>query len=83
MTDSLSGLVKKVSESSADVAASAHQLLTITEQSSSASGQIVLSIAEVAGGTEKQSNSVNETVAALEQLNVNIQVVAEAGHHWG
>ncbi len=81
MTDSLSGLVKKVSESSADVAASAHQLLTITEQSSSASGQIALSIAEVAGGTEKQSNSVNETVAALEQLNVNIQVVAEAGHH--
>ncbi|HZK54921.1 MAG TPA: methyl-accepting chemotaxis protein, partial [Desulfosporosinus sp.] len=81
MTDSLSGLVKKVSESSSDVAASAHQLLTITKHSSSASGQIAQSIAEVAGGTEKQADSVNETVSALEQLNVNIQLVAEAGHH--
>lgn len=80
MTDNLSGLVRQVSESSAEVAASAHQLLTITEHSSSASGQIALSIAEVAGGTEKQAGSVNETVAAIEQLNVNIQMVAEAGH---
>ena len=79
MTDSLSGLVKQVSASSTDVATSAHQLLNITEQSSSASGQIALSIAEVAGGTEKQAGAVNETVAAMEQMNVNIQMVAEAG----
>jgi len=80
MTNNLSDLVRRVSESSAEVAASSHQLLTITEHSSSASGQIALSISEVAGGTEKQASSVNETVAALEQLNVNIQMVAEAGH---
>jgi len=79
MTKSLSGLVKQVSMSSTDVATSAHQLLTITERSSSASGQIALSIAEVAGGTEKQAEAVNETVAAMEQMNINIQMVAEAG----
>ncbi len=79
MTNSLSGLVKQVSASSTDVATSAHQLLNITEQSSSASGQIALSIAEVAGGTEKQACAVNETVAAMEQMNINIQMVAEAG----
>lgn len=79
MTDSLAGLVKQVSESSTDVATSAYQLLNITEQSSNASGQIALSISEVAGGTEKQAGAVNETVAAMEQMNVNIQMVAEAG----
>ncbi|KJR47996.1 Methyl-accepting chemotaxis protein [Desulfosporosinus sp. I2] len=79
MTDNLSGLVKQVSASSTDVATSAHQLLNITEQSSSASGQIALSIAKVAGGTEKQAGAVNETVAAMEQMNINIQMVAEAG----
>ncbi|HWQ42438.1 MAG TPA: methyl-accepting chemotaxis protein [Desulfosporosinus sp.] len=79
MSDSLSGLVRQVSVSAANVATSAHQLLTITEQSSSASGQIALSIAEVAGGTEKQAGAVNETVAAMEQMNINIQMVAEAG----
>ncbi|OLN33558.1 methyl-accepting chemotaxis protein [Desulfosporosinus metallidurans] len=79
MTDSLSDLVKEVSVSSADVAASAHQLLNITEQSSSASGQIGGAIAEVASGTEKQASAVNETVAAIEQINANIQMIAEAG----
>lgn len=79
MTDSLAGLVRQVSESSTDVATSAYQLLNITEQSSNASGQIALSISEVAGGTEKQAGAVNETVSAMEQMNVNIQRVAEAG----
>ena len=79
MTDSLLCLVRRVSESSAEVSASSHHLLNITEQSSMASGQIALSIAEVAGGTEKQAGAVNETVAAIEQISANIQMVAEAG----
>jgi methyl-accepting chemotaxis protein len=33
----------------------------------------------VADGTEKQAGSVNKTVAAIEQINANIQMVAEAG----
>lgn len=79
MTDSLSGLVRQVSVSSADVATSAHQLLNITEQSSSSSGQIGGAIAEVAAGTEKQAGAVNETVAAIEQISASIQIIAEAG----
>jgi len=79
MTVSLSTLVRRVLESSEEVTASAHQLLTITEQGSKASGQIAVAIAEVAGGTEKQAGAVNETVAAIEQINANIQMVAEAG----
>ena len=81
MTDSLSGLVRQVSESSEEVAASSHQLLTISEQSTQASAFIALSIAEVAGGTEAQAGEIGKTVAAIEQINVNIQTVAEAGHH--
>lgn len=79
MTVNLSTLVRRVSESSEEVTASAHQLLTITEQGSKASGQIAVAISEVAGGTEKQAGAVNETVAAIEQINANIQMVAEAG----
>lgn len=79
MTDSLSDLVRRVSESSTEVAASSQQLLAITDQSTKASGQIALSIAEVAGGTEAQAGAVNETVAAIEQINANIQMVAAAG----
>ncbi|MCO1600261.1 methyl-accepting chemotaxis protein [Desulfosporosinus nitroreducens] len=79
MTISLSTLVRRVSKSSEQVTSSANQLLTITEQGSKASGQIALSVTEVACGTEKQAGAVSETVAALEQINANIQIVAEAG----
>lgn len=79
MTVNLSGLVRRVSESSSEVAASVHQLQTITEQGARASGQIAVAYTEVAGGTEKQAKAVNETVAAIEQINENIQLVAEAG----
>lgn len=79
MTANLSGLVRQVSESSTEVAASAHQLQTITEQGAMASGQIAVAYTEVAAGTEKQANAVNETVVAIEQINANIQLVAEAG----
>jgi len=79
MTISLSTLVRRVSESSEEVTSSAHRLLTITEQGSKASGQIAMSVTEVAFGTEKQAGAVSETVAAIEQINANIQIVAEAG----
>ncbi|KUO77401.1 MAG: signal protein [Desulfosporosinus sp. BRH_c37] len=79
MMDSLLGLVRQVSESSTNVAASAQQLLDITEQGSKASGQITVAVAEVADGTEKQAGAVSETVAAIEQINANIQIIAEAG----
>ncbi|SHH82998.1 methyl-accepting chemotaxis protein [Desulfosporosinus lacus] len=79
MTINLSTLVRRVSKSSEQVTSSANQLLTITEQGSKASGQISLSVSEVACGTERQAGAVSETVAALEQINANIQIVAEAG----
>ncbi|MCO5386651.1 methyl-accepting chemotaxis protein [Desulfosporosinus sp.] len=79
MTISLSTLVRRVSKSSEQVTSSANQLLTITEQGSKASGQISQSVSEVACGTERQAGAVSETVAALEQINANIQIVAEAG----
>ncbi|MHB8125552.1 MAG: methyl-accepting chemotaxis protein [Desulfitobacteriaceae bacterium] len=78
MTINLLDLVRRVSESSIEVANSARQLLTITEQGSNASAQIAVSIAEVADGTEEQADSVNETVSAIEQITANIQMVAEA-----
>lgn len=81
MTVNLSGLVRRVSESSTEVAASAYQLQTITEQGARASGQIAVAYTEVADGTEKQANAVNETVAAIEQINANIQLIAESGQH--
>ncbi|MDR3601195.1 MAG: methyl-accepting chemotaxis protein [Desulfosporosinus sp.] len=80
MTDSLSDLVRRVSMSSTNVAASSHQLLNITEQSAQASAHIAQSIAEVAGGTEAQAGAINQTVTAIEQINVNIQTIEQAGH---
>ncbi|KGK89874.1 signal protein [Desulfosporosinus sp. HMP52] len=81
MTSSLATLVRRVSDSSDDVALSATRLLKITEQGSMASGQIAVAVTEVACGTEKQAAAVSETVAAIEQINANIQAVAEAGQH--
>ncbi|ODA39540.1 methyl-accepting chemotaxis protein [Desulfosporosinus sp. BG] len=81
MTVSLSTLVRRVSESSEEVTASAHELLHITEQGTMASGQIAVAIAEVAGGTEKQAGAVNETVAAIEQIDANIQMIAAASQY--
>ena len=78
MTASLSTLVRRVSQSSQEVTASALQLQTITEQDSKATNQIAAAVAEVADGTGKQAGAVNETVAAIEQINANIQIVAEA-----
>ncbi|TGE33976.1 methyl-accepting chemotaxis protein [Desulfosporosinus sp. Sb-LF] len=79
MAINLTTLVRRVSESSEEVTASAQQLLTITEQGSKATSQIAVAIAEVAGGTEKQAEAVTETVTAIEQIDANIQMVAEAG----
>lgn len=79
MTTSLAKLVRRVSESSKEVTSSASRLLTITEQGSKASGQIALSVSDVACGTEKQASAVSETVAAIEQINANIQIAADAG----
>ena len=81
MTDSLSDLVRRVSESSVEVAASSQQLLSITEQSTQASAYIAQSIAEVAGGSKAQDGAISKTGDAIEQINVNIQTIAEAGHH--
>ena len=78
MTISLSTLVSRVSESSQEVTSSALQLQTITEQGSKATNQIAAAVTEVADGTGKQAGAVNETVAAIEQINANIQIVAEA-----
>jgi len=81
MTDSLSDLVRRVSESSVEVAASSQQLLSITEQSTQASAYIAQSIAEVADGTKAQAGAISKTGDAIELINVNIQTIAEAGHH--
>ncbi|MBC2723557.1 methyl-accepting chemotaxis protein [Desulfosporosinus sp.] len=79
MTVALSNLIRRVSESSEEVTSSAHQLLAITEQGSKATRQIAVAVAEVAYGTEKQAEAVSETVVAIEQINANIQSVAEVG----
>jgi methyl-accepting chemotaxis protein len=81
MTVSLSTLVRRVSESSQEVTASALQLQTITEQGSRATGQIAAAVNKVADGTEKQAGAVNEIVSAIEQINTNIHMVAKSSQH--
>lgn len=80
MTSNLRELVKKVSESSQQVATSSQELTAITEQNAQATTQIATAINEVAGGTERLTGSVNETSIAIEQLAKSAQYVAASSN---
>lgn len=77
MTDNLTLLVKQVSSSAAQVAASSQELSAGAEQSAQASSQVAVAIMEVSKGADQQLNAMNETSAIVEQMSAGIQQMVE------
>lgn len=69
-------LMKKITESAEQVAASSEELTASAEQSSQAANQVAASIAGVAAGADQQLSAANETSAVVEQMSAGIQQVA-------
>lgn len=76
MKNQLYEVVKHVTQSSEQVAASSEELNAITEETAQASNQIASAISEVTQGTERQAHAVDETSAAMEQMSASIQQLA-------
>lgn len=75
MTEHLLSLVRQVSSSSSQVAASSQQLTAGAEQSAQASNEVAASITEVAYGAEQQINAVSEVSAIVQEMSSSIEQV--------
>jgi methyl-accepting chemotaxis protein len=76
MTHNVRSLIRRISDESQHLAASAEELTASAGQSSQASNQIATSITEVAAGTDEQLAAANEASAVVEQMSAGIQQVA-------
>jgi len=76
MTENLRGLIRHVSQSSEQLAASSEELTAGAEQSAQAANQVAVTITSVAQGAEMQVQALNATAAAVEQLSIGIQQVS-------
>jgi methyl-accepting chemotaxis protein len=76
MRTSVHVLMKRVNESSEQLAASSEELTASAEQSAQASNQVAESITEVATSAEQQLGVANDASAIVEQLSINIKQVA-------
>ncbi|WP_371375212.1 methyl-accepting chemotaxis protein [Sporomusa aerivorans] len=76
MRTSLRNVLKKVNESSEQVAASSEELTASAEQSAQAATMVAESISAVAYGAERQLKAVAEASLVVEQMSAGIQQVA-------
>ena len=83
MTEHLQTLVKAISQTTDHVAASSEELSASAEQSSLAANQVAESITDVAQGSGKQLQIVNETSKVMEQMVAGIQYKWSGGCHLG
>ena len=70
-------LIKQISQTSEQLAASSQEMTSSAEQSAYASNQVATSISEVAQGAEKQLGLVNYATDSVAQISEKIQQVAE------
>jgi methyl-accepting chemotaxis protein len=77
MIVNLRNQVRQVAESAETLSAASHQLSQVSQQSGQATGQIATTIQQVARGTAQQSDSVNRTVASMEEMSRAIDGVAK------
>jgi methyl-accepting chemotaxis protein len=77
MTDNLGNLVRRINQTTEQVAASSEELTASAEQSAHAVGQVASIISEVAAGAEKQFTVVNDTSTVVSQLVASIQQVTQ------
>ncbi|WP_047151438.1 methyl-accepting chemotaxis protein [Aneurinibacillus tyrosinisolvens] len=75
--DNLSDLIRKVNDTSVQVAASSEELTASAEQSVKATELIATSIEQVASGTETQTENTEQSARAMEEMSKGIQRIAE------
>ena len=76
MRNSLRKLMKRVNESSEQLAASSEELTASADQSAQAANQVAVSITGVAHGAQKQLSVASDTSAVVQQMSASIQQVA-------
>ncbi|MED4453558.1 HAMP domain-containing methyl-accepting chemotaxis protein [Metabacillus fastidiosus] len=76
MINNLTTLVKKVKETSEQVAASSEELASSSEQNSYATEEIATTIQSLAAGAEKQASAVNGTSEIIQQISASSQQIA-------
>jgi len=76
MTENLRGLIRKITQSTDQVAASAEELTASAEQSAQAANQVAIVIGEVATGAGKQMKAVDDTASVVGQMSAGIQQIA-------
>ncbi|WP_282939933.1 methyl-accepting chemotaxis protein [Paenibacillus sp. RC67] len=80
MTENLRSLVRQISLSSEHVASSSEELTANADQSSQTSETITLTIQQVTANAELQSQVVNESVQAMNEVSSGIQQIASSAH---
>jgi methyl-accepting chemotaxis protein len=76
MAGNLRTLIKKVSSSAEQLAASSQELTASAEQSSQATNQVAISIQEVAAGAAEQMNAANDSASIVTEMSAGIEEIA-------
>ena len=78
MLANISGLVKKVSQSTNDILISSEEAASLSGHAHSSSEQIALTIGEIAKGSNQQAEDISEGVLQLNSLSENINKVGDS-----
>jgi methyl-accepting chemotaxis protein len=76
MTENLRGIIRKITQTADQVAASSEELTASAEQSAQAANQVAQVIYRVADGAEKQLKAVDDTAAVVGQMSAGVQQIA-------
>lgn len=76
LTRSMREIIRHISQSSDLVASSSEELTASAHQSADASASVAQSIQQVAAGSEKQVQAVNDTSAVVEEISATLEEVA-------
>ncbi|MGO4886935.1 methyl-accepting chemotaxis protein [Anaerobacillus sp. MEB173] len=77
ITNNMSAMIKKVTNSAQDVSHSAEQLTRSAEYTNEANAQIAAATEELARGAEGQTSSAEESSTAIEEMTVGIAKLAD------
>lgn len=78
MVSNLRKLMKRVSETSNQLALSSHQFTVSAEQSSSSAEQVTASVQDIAQGAEISSISARDSVNAINEVSEGVQRIAQS-----
>ncbi|WP_449622693.1 methyl-accepting chemotaxis protein [Robertmurraya sp. Marseille-Q9965] len=78
MQGNLRTLLSTIQDNSVQLAASSDELTASAEQTSQATEQVATAIVEVASGAEKQTHSIDESVAAINEISQGSMLIAKS-----